>query len=406
MAAELFIPPSKALDANANPYAGAKWFFYATGTITPQSVYTTAALSTAHTNPVVADSTGKFANIFFNASLTYRGILKSADESVTLHDIDPISGAALASLAASGGAGLVGIADAGSYYTGTNVELALQEAGAERVAPRPIGTGGTGASTSAAALTNLGITNVGAEVAITSSLTIPNAFPASYVIRDSGSPADYNIFLPAAAAVGAIVYFRVDQTATKLFTLYDSGTQMDGPDRRILWAGETLMLLKTATGWTKIGGQTIPMHGALIRTAAQTLATTGYQSVVFTAGAGNNKSLNYALDTVSNCFKAPRNGVFAFTASLPVQGITVGAETYAGFSFGNGGSPYGIPNAISIQTRETGQSRNTHNISTIFNVTRNQLVGCAVYVTTGTPQLEYVSGTLEIAMTYQEVVTW
>lgn len=91
MAAELFIPPSKALDANANPYAGAKWFFYATGTTTPQSVYTTAALSVAHTNPVVADSSGKFANIFFDPALVYRGVLKNADESVTLHDIDPVN---------------------------------------------------------------------------------------------------------------------------------------------------------------------------------------------------------------------------------------------------------------------------------------------------------------------------
>jgi hypothetical protein len=108
MAAELFIPPSKALDANANPYAGAKWFFYATGTTTPQSVYTTFAMGTAHANPVVADSSGKFANIFFDPALVYRGVLKNADESVTLHDIDPISGSTFAALATSGGAALVG----------------------------------------------------------------------------------------------------------------------------------------------------------------------------------------------------------------------------------------------------------------------------------------------------------
>lgn len=119
MAAELFIPPSKALDANANPYAGAKWFFYATGTTTPQSVYTTFAMGTAHANPVVADSTGKFANIFFDPALVYRGVLKNADESVTLHDIDPISSSTLAALAASGGSALVGFSHADTYATGT-----------------------------------------------------------------------------------------------------------------------------------------------------------------------------------------------------------------------------------------------------------------------------------------------
>lgn len=117
MAAELFVPPSKALDANANPYAGAKWFFYATGTLTPQSVFTTADLSTPHANPVVADSTGKFANIFFNPALIYRGILKSADESITLHDIDPINTALFSQLLASGGTALVGYIQSGGVAT-------------------------------------------------------------------------------------------------------------------------------------------------------------------------------------------------------------------------------------------------------------------------------------------------
>lgn len=109
MAAELFTPPSKALDANANPYSGAKWFFYESTTTTPLSVFTTAALNVAHTNPVVADSSGKFPNIFFNSSLAYRGILKNADESVTLYDIDPVNASILLALGLGTGASLVGV---------------------------------------------------------------------------------------------------------------------------------------------------------------------------------------------------------------------------------------------------------------------------------------------------------
>lgn len=119
MASELFIPPSKALDANANPYAGAKWFFYATGTTTPQTVYTTSALSVAHSNPVVADSSGKFANIYFNPALVYRGVLKNADESVTLHDIDPVNSGIVSQLASTDGSGLVGFSHAETYAQGT-----------------------------------------------------------------------------------------------------------------------------------------------------------------------------------------------------------------------------------------------------------------------------------------------
>ncbi len=114
MAAELHVTPSRATDADGLNLSGAKWFFYQTGTTTPQSVYTTPALSVAHANPVVADSAGKFAPIYFNASLTYRGVLKTADEATTIYDIDPINTEVLASLAASGGSALVGFIHSGS----------------------------------------------------------------------------------------------------------------------------------------------------------------------------------------------------------------------------------------------------------------------------------------------------
>ena len=91
MAAELLTDASRALDANGNPFSGAKWYFYATGTLTPQSVYTTAALSVPHANPVVADSGGKFAPIYLDASLQYRGILENASGTTTIYDIDPIN---------------------------------------------------------------------------------------------------------------------------------------------------------------------------------------------------------------------------------------------------------------------------------------------------------------------------
>lgn len=114
MAAELFTPPSKALDANADPYAGAKWFFYLTGTTTPQSVFTTAARDVPHSNPVVADSTGKFANIYFDESVVYRAVLKNLDETVILHDIDPVNSSTLAALLGTNGSAFVGFQQAGT----------------------------------------------------------------------------------------------------------------------------------------------------------------------------------------------------------------------------------------------------------------------------------------------------
>lgn len=109
--AELLTDASRALDANANPLSGATWTFYATGTTTLQSVYTTAALSVAHANPVVADAGGKFAPIYLDGSLTYRGVLRDAG-GTTIQDIDPLNSTALSDLiddlTGPGGAVLIG----------------------------------------------------------------------------------------------------------------------------------------------------------------------------------------------------------------------------------------------------------------------------------------------------------
>lgn len=88
MAAEIFNDLPRALDANGNPLSGAQWFFYATGTSTPQAVYANASLATSLGATVTADSGGQFVPIYFDATKTYRGILKTAG-GTTLRDIDP-----------------------------------------------------------------------------------------------------------------------------------------------------------------------------------------------------------------------------------------------------------------------------------------------------------------------------
>lgn len=117
MAAELFITPSPALDSNANPYSGAKWYFYASGSSTPQNVYADADLANSLGSVVTADSAGRFRAIFLATTRAYRGVLKDSSGTVTLEDLDPVGGAASrlgAYLASSAGAGAVGKAGGGS----------------------------------------------------------------------------------------------------------------------------------------------------------------------------------------------------------------------------------------------------------------------------------------------------
>ncbi len=127
MTAELHITPSRATNSNGFNLDGAKWFFYQTGTTTPQSVYTTAALSVAHSNPVEADAAGKFPPIFFDSSLSYRGVLKTADEVTTIYDIDPINAGVLASLGASSGSSAVGFLQSGTGSLARTVQSKLRD---------------------------------------------------------------------------------------------------------------------------------------------------------------------------------------------------------------------------------------------------------------------------------------
>jgi hypothetical protein len=74
--------------------AGAKLYFYASGTSTPQATYSDPSLDPglANTNPVVASADGRFGPIWLQP-LDYKIILKPFDDSETLMTRDPIQGA-------------------------------------------------------------------------------------------------------------------------------------------------------------------------------------------------------------------------------------------------------------------------------------------------------------------------
>ena len=96
MAGSIFVRPKAApISSSGAPYAGAKYYFYATGTSTLQSIYTDSALTTPHANPVVADGTGTFAPIWLDPTKTYRAKLTTA-AGVLLEDVDPVDSRATA----------------------------------------------------------------------------------------------------------------------------------------------------------------------------------------------------------------------------------------------------------------------------------------------------------------------
>lgn len=90
--ARFILPIEQVLKSDASG-VGASWTltFYSTGTTTAKDTYSDSALTTANANPVVADSAGRFGDIFMGSG-TYRVILKDSD-GTTIWDADPVDGA-------------------------------------------------------------------------------------------------------------------------------------------------------------------------------------------------------------------------------------------------------------------------------------------------------------------------
>lgn len=79
MASQLFLLPFRpALNANAIAVPGARLHFYASGTSTPQAVYSDEALTTPLSNPVTANAAGAWPSIYVDQELTYRVVVKDA----------------------------------------------------------------------------------------------------------------------------------------------------------------------------------------------------------------------------------------------------------------------------------------------------------------------------------------
>jgi len=92
-----FVPPRLvALDSVGAPISGAKLYFYTTGTTTPLATYSDEALASANTNPVVADSAGRFGSIFLqdqDYKVVYTdGSGSSVDTDVQIWTEDPVRG--------------------------------------------------------------------------------------------------------------------------------------------------------------------------------------------------------------------------------------------------------------------------------------------------------------------------
>lgn len=90
MAAKLFfLPFPTAFNANGLAVPGAKAYFYATGTTTEVPVYSEPTLTTELSNPVQANGSGRFPEIYLDDTILYRVVITDADGGSLGSDVDP-----------------------------------------------------------------------------------------------------------------------------------------------------------------------------------------------------------------------------------------------------------------------------------------------------------------------------
>jgi hypothetical protein len=113
-------------DNNGVPLVGGKLYSYAAGTTTPQASYTTAAGTTAHTNPIILNAAGRVATgeIWITAGLAYKFVLYTSTDVLiaTWDNITGIGGTGIATNALH-----VAYDPAGTGAVSTNVQAKLRQ---------------------------------------------------------------------------------------------------------------------------------------------------------------------------------------------------------------------------------------------------------------------------------------
>ena len=436
-----FGPSPQFENTAGTPAVGDKLFFYQAGTNTKLDTYTNSTGTVFNTNPIILNALGMPPNELWWTAVPYKVVwapstdtdppsspIRTWDNQTGVNQVLP---SALADTTSPlSGAGLIGFNSSLSYAVGTigrwlkdlaaSTGAALIGYGAGTVksdldAARPIARGGTGATTVAAAITNLGLINVATETYITGATVLTaTALGTSIVIIDSGTPANYTVTLPTGSATGSIIMLRVSSAATKLYTIAGSDVGLDGQANRVLWRGESCLLLRESGQWTKIGGRTIPFRGVLQRQSAQSItAGSTWQKALLTSESGDAYSLALCFDAVNSRFKAPRQGSYAFSGYLSIVATVSVAVCDADLTLSQDGA--GVATAIpSTNVRlpyPIGGARIIVNGTGLaFPMNAGSYVELLGRISGGgtiaTPSFEFVGSTIVTSLSYEESPLW
>lgn len=177
--------------------------------------------------------------------------------------------------------------------------------------------------------------SVTSEVSITGATTLtPAAFGKMHVCTET--TADYTVGLPAAAGnAGKLLGIRIANACTKLVTLDGNASELiDGAASRVMWAGESALLLCDGVGWTKVAGKSIPMVCRMSCPSGQSLPTSAYTSIPLPT---TDINIGGMADAANNRIVARRAGLYNVFAQVSFQGA-IASTNLAAQILANGGN--------------------------------------------------------------------
>ena len=181
--------PVRALDANGNPVAGARAFFYLSGTTEPATVFADPEETTPHPVPLEADAEGIFPPVYRAGRTLKVDVQTSGGDTLSGFPIDPVL-----TVPASGAAASQVSFEPTEEIPGTNVQAAIERVQENLV--EPLLAGGIGVTGNAEILSNVDATDTASgfyRFTTDATGTLPSALQDSngviYLIRRTSSSA-------------------------------------------------------------------------------------------------------------------------------------------------------------------------------------------------------------------------
>jgi hypothetical protein len=222
----------------------------------------------------------------------------------------------------------------------------------------------------------------------------------------SGTSADYTVTLPTAVGnTGRLIAFRMSNALTKLVTLDGNSTEtIDGLTTRVMWAGESAILISDGSNWFKIAGRSIPFEAVIEGRSATSIANTTTVRINMTDTI--RQSVGTLVDLTNDRVTVPRPGKWILSGMVSYErtGTTLaGSEMYAQICI-NATAGATLPSALTVVPCAfvTGAGNYTHcTISVTRELAANDFVIIAGYQSSGQT---FTTRTVDVVRPYLSVL--